>query len=239
MLEVFSSILASFEMKLLVRLLIAGAAAALIGYERESAFKVAGIRTHIIVSIASALLTCVSIYGFGVTGNGSPEGADPSRVTAAIVTGVGFLGTGAIIIRSGNITGLTTAAGLWAVSGIGIAIGAEMYILGIGATLMVYLAEIFSHFKLYSFLTPSPRILYVVVDVEDVAFPNFVKMLFEKYKVKRTRVIMQEYKRKKNSKYKIKLHIHSKEKFLELLSEIKNHHSVKSIVIHDQRFSND
>lgn len=236
--EFFKAVSSSFEMQFFLRVLLAGFAGALIGYERESAFKAAGIRTHAIVGIASALLTCVSMYGFCVTARGVPMTPDPSRIAAGIVTGVGFLGTGAIIIRSGNITGLTTAAGLWAVSGIGIAIGAGMCILGVGATILVYCVEMFSHLTLYSIITPSPRVLFVSVDVDDETFQNFAASLFEKYGVKHVRLILQEYHRKKNVQYKIKLRIHSKEKFSCILNEIKDYHTVQSVTIHEQRFSN-
>ena len=89
-----------------LRLLIAVVLGALVGYERERAGKPAGVRTHDMVSLGAALFAVVSLHGFG-------EASDPARVAAQIVTGIGFLGAGAILHQRGNVQGLTTAASLW------------------------------------------------------------------------------------------------------------------------------
>lgn len=104
---------------ILGRLLLAAACSGLIGYERESARKAAGLRTHTLVGVGSAVFTIVSIVGF--------PGSDSSRVAAQIVTGVGFLGAGAIFREGTYVTGLTTAAGLWVVAAIGMAAGSGSY----------------------------------------------------------------------------------------------------------------
>ena len=104
---------------ILGRLLLAAVCSGLIGYERESARKAAGLRTHTLVGVGSAVFTIVSIVGF--------PGSDSSRVAAQIVTGVGFLGAGAIFREGTYVTGLTTAAGLWVVAAIGMAAGSGSY----------------------------------------------------------------------------------------------------------------
>ena len=134
-----------------IRVLVACVCGAAIGYERSKRLKEAGIRTHIIVCCAAALTMIVSKYGFadlvGADGAGlyGTKGTDPARLAAQIISGVSFLGAG-IIFRNGNsIKGLTTAAGIWATAGIGLAIGAGMYIMGVFSTLVVAVIQILMH----------------------------------------------------------------------------------------------
>jgi len=108
---------------MILRLLLAAALGAIIGYQRERAGKPAGLRDYTLICIGAALFTTASIYGFGDT-------ASPSRVAAGIVTGIGFLGAGAIIRRDeGGVAGLTTAATIWTVAAIGLAAGSSLYLL--------------------------------------------------------------------------------------------------------------
>ena len=134
-----------------IRLLVACVCGAAIGYERSKRLKEAGIRTHIIVCCAAALTMIVSKYGFGdlVSPDGAglygTKGTDPARLAAQIIGGVSFLGAG-IIFRNGNsIKGLTTAAGIWATAGIGLAVGAGMYVVGIFTTVVVAVIQILTH----------------------------------------------------------------------------------------------
>lgn len=122
-----------------LRLSVAGVMGILIGLEREYRAKEAGYRTHFLVALGSALLMIVSQYGF--TDVLAPEivRLDPSRIAAQVVTGIGFIGAGVIILQKQIVRGLTTAAGIWATSGIGLAIGAGMYGIGITATVLVLL----------------------------------------------------------------------------------------------------
>ncbi|MGZ5384051.1 MAG: MgtC/SapB family protein [Acidimicrobiia bacterium] len=111
-----------------VRLLLATVLTGLIGFEREATGKAAGLRTHAMVGFGAALFTIVSIAGFN-------EG-DPARVAAQIVTGIGFLGAGAIWRSEDRVRGLTTAAGLWAVAAIGMGIGSGLLLIGTVGTLI-------------------------------------------------------------------------------------------------------
>jgi putative Mg2+ transporter-C (MgtC) family protein len=112
-----------------LRLLFACALGGLIGFERELRDREAGIRTHLLVSLGSALFTIISAYGFHefLTNGGNIVRADPSRIAAQIVTGIGFLGAGAIIREGLSVRGLTTAATLWVVAAIGMSCGAGYY----------------------------------------------------------------------------------------------------------------
>ena len=133
------------EMEFFARILVAALCGAFIGYERNNRLKEAGIRTHLIVALAAALIMVVSKYGFGDVTTHPGIALDPSRIAAQIVTGVGFLGAGMIFVRNQNISGLTTAAGVWATAGIGMAVGAGLYFLGIGVSLLIIAAQMMLH----------------------------------------------------------------------------------------------
>jgi putative Mg2+ transporter-C (MgtC) family protein len=124
----------SWEMVL--RLLAAALLGSVIGLERERLAWTAGLRTHMLVSLGACLLMLVSAYGFSGA-LGDHVVLDPSRVAAQVVSGIGFLGAGSIILRNEVVKGLTTAASLWAVAAIGLAIGGGLYIAAIAATLII------------------------------------------------------------------------------------------------------
>ena len=118
-----------------LRLFVAGILGAVIGFDREYRAKEAGTRTHFLVSLGSALLMIVSQWGFQEVVGGNVK-LDPSRVAAQVVSGIGFIGAGTIMMQKQFVRGLTTATGIWAVAGIGLAIGGGLYILGIAATVL-------------------------------------------------------------------------------------------------------
>ena len=117
--------------ELIVRLLVAGLFGGVIGIDRTYREKEAGLRTHFLVAVGSALFMIISQYGFGDVHGLNDGRYDGSRVAAQIVTGIGFIGAGSIIFHKRMIRGLTTAAGLWTASGIGMAVGgATAYLKG-------------------------------------------------------------------------------------------------------------
>jgi len=119
------------DLELLGRLLLAAVLGGAIGAERELNDQAAGLRTHMLLTIGACLFTLVSAYGFGA----GPR--DPSRLAAQIVTGIGFLGGGAIVRHGLTVKGLTTAASIWATASVGVAVGAGQYVLGVGGALLV------------------------------------------------------------------------------------------------------
>jgi len=125
-----------------LRLALAAALGAAIGLERELREREAGLRTHLLVSLGSALFTIVSAYGFHafLASGANVVRADPTRIAAQIVTGIGFLGAGAIIRQGLSVRGLTTAATLWVVAAIGLAAGAGYYSGAVIATVLVLLS---------------------------------------------------------------------------------------------------
>jgi putative Mg2+ transporter-C (MgtC) family protein len=130
----------ALQADLAVRLLVAAILGAAIGLEREIHEHPAGMRTHLLVALGAAIFTELSIYGFaGIGGGVESPSIDPSRVAAQIVSGIGFLGAGAILKYGTSIRGLTTAASLWTVAAIGMAAGAgEWLIAGVGTAIVVF-----------------------------------------------------------------------------------------------------
>jgi putative Mg2+ transporter-C (MgtC) family protein len=128
--------------EVLLRLALAAVLGAAIGLERELREREAGLRTHLLVSVGSALFTIVSAYGFRefLVNGGAVVRADPTRIAAQIVTGIGFLGAGAIIRQGLSVRGLTTAATLWVVAAIGMAAGAGYYSAAAITTVLVILS---------------------------------------------------------------------------------------------------
>ena len=127
------------EATIVLRLLLATALGAIIGYQRERAKKPAGLRTHVLICLGAAVFTIASIYGFG-------PASDPARVAAGVLVGVGFLGAG-VIIRTGEgiLAGLTTAATIWAVAAIGLAAGTGLYVVAAVATALILIVLYLPH----------------------------------------------------------------------------------------------
>lgn len=121
------------EIEAILRLLLAAFLGGIIGFQRETVHKPAGLRTHILICLGSALFTIVSIIGF--QGN-----VDPARVAAGVVTGIGFLGAGVIVrgmqVGEPVIVGLTTAASVWTAAAVGIAAGVGLYLIAVFVTLV-------------------------------------------------------------------------------------------------------
>jgi putative Mg2+ transporter-C (MgtC) family protein len=152
--------------ELALRIGLAAGLGAAIGLERELREREAGLRTHLLVSLGAALFTLVSAYGWSDWRFSTPEGIvfDPTRIAAQIVTGVGFLGAGAIIRQGLTVRGLTTAATLWAVAAIGMAAGAGYYSAAILTTAVVLVSlwplRVLA-FKLFTRLRPEERPLEI------------------------------------------------------------------------------
>lgn len=130
------------QLELTARLVVALVLGAVIGWERELQRMPAGFRTHALVSLGSAIFTVVGAYAFG------GQGSDPTRVAAQIVSGIGFLGGGAILHYGGTVRGLTTAASLWAVAAVGMAAGAGLLVMAAISTALIIIAlEVFQRLE--------------------------------------------------------------------------------------------
>ncbi|MGF2617561.1 MgtC/SapB family protein [Rossellomorea vietnamensis] len=123
-----------------IRLLVIVLLSGLIGIEREVKNHPAGLRTHIVVGVGSCMLTLVSLFGFEdyIRSHEDIRGFDPSRIPSYIISGIGFLGAGTILVQGGiTVKGLTTAASIWVVAGIGIVVGIGMYYEAVLATIII------------------------------------------------------------------------------------------------------
>jgi putative Mg2+ transporter-C (MgtC) family protein len=143
----------SSDLTYLFRIFLAACCGACIGFEREKRYKTAGIRTHILVALSSCMMMIVSKYGFYDVVGTPGMSLDVSRIAAGVVTAIGFLGAGVIFVRKESITGVTTAAGLWATVGVGIAMGAGMYVLALFTTILMLLLQKLLHRPLKLFNT--------------------------------------------------------------------------------------
>jgi putative Mg2+ transporter-C (MgtC) family protein len=128
----------AFRFPVLGRLALATALGALVGLERELAGKPAGLRTNILICVGATLLTEASLGIASGFADHELIRADPARIAAQIVSGIGFIGAGTILVARGSVLGLTTAATLWVVAAIGITIGIRAYVEAIGAAILVF-----------------------------------------------------------------------------------------------------
>lgn len=169
------------ELIFFFRLVLACFCGGIIGYERKNRGKGAGIRTHIIVALASSLMMIVSKYGFSdmIIGEAGVRGADGARIAAQVVSGVGFLGAGMIYFNRNSVRGLTTAAGIWATSGVGLAVGAGMYGVGIMASVMIVVIQIILHKNLKIMHMPNEEFMKITIEDNQEAFDFMNSVLAE------------------------------------------------------------
>ena len=156
------------QLEYFIRILLAGICGAVIGYERRKRFKDAGIRTHLILAIGCAMIMIVSKYAFS-----DILDYDAARIASNVVSGVGFLGAGVIFVKSGSVRGLTTAAGIWTTSAIGMAIGAGFYLLGIGVSILLVLLQ----FLLYRMVPALESIEVAELLIKAKRTPNILETI--------------------------------------------------------------
>ncbi|MFD1390113.1 MgtC/SapB family protein [Alkalibacillus flavidus] len=165
------------------RVLLATVLCGLIGFERELKNHHAGFRTHILVGVGACVMMLLSVYGFdSYIDNHDTVRFDPARIPSYVISGIGFLGAGTILVHGMTIRGLTTAASIWTVAGLGLVIGAGMYALGILATAVVLLSLIFlnSFEKLFSRHKDANH-LHILVGYE--AYLGHVFDLFDEFEL--------------------------------------------------------
>lgn len=164
--------------ELIFRIIVAAVIGCIIGYERHNRDKNAGFRTHSIVCMGAALMMIISKYSFSDVAN-----YDAARVAAQIVSGVGFLGAGTIFIKKNSVSGLTTSAGIWATAGVGMAIGAGSYLVGIGSGFLLILVQIILHNPKY--LASEPFRAVVKITVQDsTTILEELRQIFEKENIR-------------------------------------------------------
>ena len=174
----------------IVRLVVSLVCGIVIGIERKTRSKEAGIRTHAIVCMAACLFMIISKYM--TTGQFTESGVasgDPTRIASTVVTGIGFLGAGIIMYRRDVMYGLTTAAGVWATAAIGMAIGSGFIVLGAVATVLILILQIIFHLPIKAFNTTHLSVIRMQVwiegdDILDAILNELGKPRVTSYKVK-------------------------------------------------------
>ena len=179
-----------FYLELVLRVVVALLCGAIVGMERSKRLKEAGVRTHAVVAAASAVLMIISKYAFAdiiLGGLSQDKGYDPSRIASQVITGISFLGAGAIFKNGSVIKGLTTAAGIWATCAIGLAIGAGMYIIGIVLTFALLGVQFVMHkIRVGNDTVGSYNFTFTVYNSQE--FRNALKQKFDEWGV-----IIEEY----------------------------------------------
>lgn len=180
-------ILFELELMYIFRIMLAGICGIVVGLERKNRSKEAGIRTHFVVACGAAIIMVVSKYAFfdvpeiakqfGFTGE---IRLDPSRVASTIASGIGFLGAGMIFVHKNTVTGLTTAAGIWATSGIGMALGAGMYRIGVFTTIIMLVIQYLLHARNRFTKTHKTKLLRVFGVSEEGYEKRMIEMLAQK-----------------------------------------------------------
>jgi putative Mg2+ transporter-C (MgtC) family protein len=210
----------------LIRLILAGVCGYAIGYERNSRSKNAGTRTHLIVALSAALMIIVSKYGFMDIISTNGVNLDPSRIAAQIVSGIGFLGAGMIFVHNQSVNGLTTAAGIWATSGIGMAIGSGLYFIGIVATLLILLFQIILH-QNYRWIK-SATSDHLILQLEDF---EGLQLLQQQLKEEDVKILSIKVEKKSNNSLKTELYLNLPKAFeiASLMSLLESNDKIKSI----------
>ena len=213
----------------LLRIIVAAMCGAAIGYERQNKLKTAGIRTHIIVSIASSLMMIISKYGFFDVINIEGMEVDPSRIAAGVFTAIGFLGAGIIFVHNQTVSGLTTAAGIWATVGIGMAVGSGMYLVGIITGILVIISQLILHRHPNNLKNPIIEKIVLHVSSDENKFNDYIEIL-EKMKIK---IVNMHMSRLKDEIIEVKLYVRFPETYniKDVLKIFMNDSSIKSIEI--------
>lgn len=225
------------QLEMLIRLIIAASIGGVIGYERELRGRDAGIRTHAIVSLGSAVMALIQLkssewllnYASQNVGAVSVLSSDITRFIAQVISGIGFLGAGTIIVSKRSVTGLTTAASLWAVAGLGISVGMGYYILSLSGTFLILVI-----LRIVKILFQMDKDKNIEIHYEkDKDVTKFIEDIFEERSIK---VISEDYSisylNKKKSSHKIivvyELHIPTQIELKELIKVInKNKYILK------------
>ncbi len=170
------------NLEYLLRIILAGVLGGFIGIERKRRGKEAGLRTHVIVAMASTLMMVISKYGFSDLYSNDKISVDPTRIASQIITGIGFLGAGMIFVQKKTIKGLTTAAGVWATAGIGMAIGAGMYLIGVVTAIIIIIVQVLMH-KNFKFLQVHNEANISLTIVDSAEAVSYLKTYFSSLNV--------------------------------------------------------
>ncbi len=205
-----------YDLNYIFRLIVSCICGVLIGMERKSRAKEAGIRTHCLVACASALMMILSKYAYDDVAGGFIK-LDPSRVASGVASGVGFLGAGMIFVHRNTITGLTTAAGIWATAGIGMCIGSGMYVLGLATTGIVLLVQMVLHTNAKWLKKPKQKKLVLQCGIEE-DIQSYAKGVFEEMGISIMDISIKKNIQDKSMEYRFYLEFPQKIEESDLIS---------------------
>lgn len=192
--EIFNAFIESDYSTIMFRLVIAACLGGVVGVEREYNKHPAGFRTHLLVCVGACLIMLLAMFGFQqfMADHGEYVNFDPSRLAAYVVSGIGFLGAGTIIVQGVSVRGLTTAASIWVVAGIGLSIGVGMYFAGVFTTIIVILSLVFLNRIEDNFFKKKKEIDSVVIHAasQDTTLLAIIN-IFEENNVKVKKVIVE------------------------------------------------
>lgn len=212
-----------------LRLFLAAVLGGIIGWERERDNHPAGFRTHILVSVGSALIMLVSAYGFQEFMDEHNVRFDPSRVGAQVVSGIGFLGAGAIVRQGLTVNGLTTAATLWVVAGIGLAVGSGFIYGAILTTILVFISlELLKRFDYTFRLKNDLQILSMELDGNKVTVGQIASLVMEKG-IEIDRVKIEPTEEQQFVKLQFLLRLQDQQSIASVLDQVKTMQGVVSI----------
>lgn len=189
----------NFTIECIFRIILACLCGYFIGVERTKRLKEAGVRTHSIIAAASALIMIISKYGFSdilLNGNVGVQEADAARLAAGVISGISFIGAGVIYKNGNSVKGLTTAAGIWATSVIGLAIGGGMYVMGLTLTTLVVIIQILFHRFSIGADVYSETDVTIEADLTD----KFREQIFSLSQQKKIQIISMRLERNTNGK---------------------------------------
>ena len=209
----------------ILRICLAGLVSGIIGVERQIRGKGAGLRTHVLIGMGSALFMIVSKYGFADVLALDHVGLDPSRIAAQVVTGVGFIGAGNIIVRNQNISGLTTAADIWVTASIGMVIGSGMYELGVYGSIMTLLVLEVLHQITSRFMNKTWHLQLTLADIETASIIAW----FKNHHIKSRIVSLQETAT--NDIVTVDITLTARTSIDDIMQELKNIPGVQSVSI--------
>ena len=216
----------TLELSLLGQLLLAAVLGGLVGLERELAGKAAGLRTNILICVGATLLMDVSI---SVASAATVGPADPGRIAAQVVSGIGFIGAGTILVERGSVVGLTTAATIWVVAAIGLAVGSHNYVEAIGTTALVVLTLlILGRIEGFLFERRTESRMELVLDPSDAIIEGVLAVL-KKHKVK----ARPEKVEKQQDRYRVSYELRgSATRRLAALNEVATAEGVRKVTVH-------
>lgn len=180
------------ELEIALRLVLALLLGGIIGFEREQANHAAGFRTNILVCVGACLMMLLSIYGFANFVDELNVRVDPARLAAAVITGVGFLGAGTIMFTGKKISGLTTAASLWVVAALGLAVGAGFYFAAI-VVLVLVITTLWLFNKIEKRVFKNKKDYHVELNCKDSASLLLeIQFILDQYEAKMTKMSIEE-----------------------------------------------